>query len=76
MSASGRRGARLTARAVSAALGCVALVSFAAPAQAQTTLVGNYASRNASDSLAVGDLTATNNLVQAQEFQTGPRPVG
>ena len=76
MSASGRRGARLTARAVSAALGCVALVSFATPAQAQTTLVSNYASRHASDSLAVGDLTATNNLVQAQEFQTGPRPVG
>ena len=76
MSASGRRGARLTARAVSAALGCVALVSFAAPAQAQTTLVSNYASRHASDSLAVGDLTATNNLVQAQEFQTGPRPAG
>ena len=76
MSGSGRRGARLTARAVSAALGCVALVSFAAPARAQTTLVSNHASRHASDSLAVGDLTATDNLVQAQQFQTGPRPAG
>ena len=75
MSASGGRCARLTARAVSAALGCVALVSFAAPARAQTTLLSNYASRHASDSLAVGDLTATDNLVKAQEFQTGPRPV-
>ena len=43
-----RRRARLTARAVSAVLGWVALVSFTAPGQAQTTLLSNYANRHAS----------------------------
>ena len=76
--APGRRGARLTARAVSAVLGWLALVSFAAPGQAQThtTLVSNYASRHATNSLTFGNLTATDNLVQAQKFETGSRPAG
>ena len=43
-----RRCARLTARAVSAVLGWVALVSFTAPGQAQTMLLSNYANRHAS----------------------------
>ena len=66
------------ARAGLAALACVALVSFAAPAQAQTqaTLVSNYASRHATETLTVGDSSATDILVQAQRFETGPRPVG
>ena len=48
---------KLAARAGLAALACVALVSFAAPAQAQTqtTLVSNYASRHATETLTVGD---------------------
>ena len=77
-------GSSAAARAGLAALACVALVSFAAPAQAQAqaqaqtqaTLVSNYASRHATETLTVGDSSATDILVQAQRFETGPRPVG
>ena len=72
----GRAAGRVAARAGLAALACLALVSFAAPAQAQTTLVSNYASRHATDVLTVGDTSATENLVHAQRFETGPRPIG
>ena len=65
-----------TAHAGLAALACVALVCFAAPAHAQVTLVSNYASRHATDVLTVGDTSATETLVHAQRFGTGPRPIG
>ena len=67
-----------TARAGLAALACVALLCFAVPAHAQTqvTLVSNYASRHATETLTVGDQSATETLLQAQRFGTGPRPIG
>ena len=66
----------LTARAGLAALVCVALVSFAAPAQAQTTLVSNYESRASGSSQIVGDNNVTNHWVQAQGFTTGSNTGG
>ena len=65
-------------RAGLAALACLALVSFAAPAQAQaqTTLVSNYESRASGSSQIVGDNNVTNHWVQAQGFTTGSNTGG
>ena len=65
--------ARAIARAGLAALACIALLSFAAPAQAQTeeTLLSNLPSRHATNGATVGDSNAGENWTAAQLFQTG-----
>ena len=51
-------------------------MSFAAPAQAQTTLVSNFESRATGQSQVVGDNLATNIFSQAQKFTTGSNTGG